>query len=81
MERQNITLSIPRETLKKAKHLAVAREQSLSGLLTEFIEELVRHDENYKEAQQRQMIVMEKGIDFGLQGKVTWNREELHERD
>ncbi len=45
MERQNITLSIPRETLKKAKHLAVAREQSLSGLLVEFIEELVRHDE------------------------------------
>jgi hypothetical protein len=81
VERQNITLSIPRETLKKAKHLAVAREQSLSGLLTEFIEELVRHDESYKEAQQRQMIVMEKGLDFGLQGKVAWTREELHERD
>jgi hypothetical protein len=81
VERQNITLSIPRETLKKAKHLAVAREQSLSGLLSEFIEELVRHDESYKEAQQRQMIVMEKGINFGLQGKVVWTREELHERD
>ncbi len=81
MERQNITLSIPKETLKKAKHLAVAREQSLSGLLSEFIEELVRHDESYKEAQQRQMIVMEKGLDFGLQGKVAWTREELHERD
>ena len=81
MERQNITLSIPRETLKKAKHLAVSREQSLSGLLAEFIEELVRHDESYKEAQQRQMIVMEKGLDFGLQGKVAWTREELHERD
>jgi hypothetical protein len=81
VERQNITLSIPRETLKKAKHLAVAREQSLSGLLAEFIEELVRHDESYKEAQQRQMIVMEKGLDFGLQGKVAWTREELHERD
>ncbi len=81
MERQNITLSIPKETLKKAKHLAVAKEQSLSGLLTEFIEEMVRHDESYKEAQQRQMIVMEKGLDFGLQGKVTWTREELHERN
>ncbi len=81
MERQNITLSIPRETLKKAKYLAVTKEQSLSGLLAEFIEELVRHDESYKEAQQRQMIVMEKGINFGLQGKVTWTREELHERD
>lgn len=71
MERQNITLSIPKETLKKAKHLAVFREQSLSGLLAEFIEELVRYDESYKEAQQRQMIVMGKGLDFGLQGKVA----------
>ena len=81
MEKQNITLSIPRETLKKAKHLAVTKEQSLSGLLSEFIEELVRHDESYREAQQRQMIVMEKGINFGLQGKVAWTREGLHERD
>lgn len=81
MERQNITLSIPRATLKKAKHLAVAKEESLSGLLTQFIEELVSQDESYKEAQQRQLIVMEKGLDFGLQGKITWSREELHERD
>ncbi len=81
MERQNITLSIPKETLKKARHLAVEKEQSLSGLLTEFIEELVRHDESYRDAQQRQMVVMEKGLDFGLQGKVTWSREELHERN
>lgn len=81
MERQNITLSIPRATLKKAKHLAVAKEESLSGLLTQFIEELVRQDEGYKEAQQRQLIVMGKGLDFGLQGKITWSREELHERD
>jgi len=81
VERQNITLSIPRATLKKAKHLAVAKEESLSGLLTQFIEELVSQDESYKEAQQRQLIVMEKGLDFGLQGKITWSREELHERD
>lgn len=81
MERQNITLSIPRATLKKAKHLAVAKEESLSGLLTQFIEELVSQDESYKEAQQRQLIVMEKGLDFGLHGKITWSREELHERD
>ncbi len=54
MERQNITLSIPKETLKKARHLAVEKEQSLSGLLTDYIEELVRHDESYNEALQGQ---------------------------
>ena len=80
MERQSITLSIPKETLKKAKHLAVAKDQSLSGLLTEFIEDLVRQDERYKQAERRQLVIMEEGIDFGLKGNVDWSREENHER-
>ena len=81
MERQNITLSIPKETLKKAKHLAVAKDQSLSGLLTEFIEDLVRKEEIYKQAEQRQLVLMEEGIDFGLKEKIDWSREEIYERD
>ena len=81
MERQNITLSIPKETLKKAKHLAVAKDQSLSGLLTEFIEDLVHQEERYKQAEQRQLVLMEEGIDFGLKEKIDWSREEIHERD
>ena len=81
MERQNITLSIPKETLKKAKHLAVAKDQSLSGLLTEFIEDLVRKEEIYKQAEQRQLVLMEEGIDFGLKEKIDWSREEIYERN
>ena len=80
MERQNITLSIPKETLKKAKHLAVEKDQSLSGLLTEFIEALVSQEERYKQAEQRQLVLMERGIDFGLKENVDWPREEIHER-
>ena len=80
MERQNITLSIPKETLKKAKHMAIAKEQSLSGLLAEFIEDLVRREEGYKQAEQRQLMLMEEGIDFGLNEKVDWSREKIHER-
>ncbi len=80
MERQNITLSIPKETLKKAKHLAVSKEQSLSGLLTEYIEDLVRQEEKYNQAEQRQLLLMEEGIDFGLKEKVEWSREDIYER-
>ena len=80
MERQNITLSIPKETLKKAKHLAVAKDQSLSGLLTEYIENLVHQEERYKQAEQRQLALMEEGIDFGLKETIDWSREEIHER-
>lgn len=80
MERQNITLSIPRETLKKAKHLAVAKDQSLSGLLTNYIEDLVRKEEQYENACRQQLKLMEAGIDYGLQGTVSWSREDTHER-
>lgn len=79
MERQNITLSIPRETLKKAKLLAVAKDQSLSGLLTDYIETLVRDEEKYEQAHRQQLMLMENGIDFGLKGSVGWSREESHE--
>ncbi len=80
MERQNITLSIPKETLKKAKHLAVAKDQSLSGLLTSYIEDLVREEEQYVKGQRQQLKLMEEGIDFGLKGDVNWSREDTHER-
>lgn len=80
MERQNITLSIPRETLKKAKLIAVAKDQSLSGLLTDYIENLVRYEEKYEQAHRQQLMLMAEGIDFGLKGIVNWSREETHER-
>jgi hypothetical protein len=35
MEYQNITLSIPKEVLKKARILAIQHQQSLSGMVTE----------------------------------------------
>ncbi len=79
MERQNITLSIPKETLKKVKHIAVAKDQSLSGLLTDYIEDLVRQEEKYKQAHCNQSMLMKKGIDFGLKGCVVWSRKESDE--
>lgn len=32
------------------------------------------------QAERRQLVLMEKGIDFGLKGKADWAREEIHER-
>jgi hypothetical protein len=70
MERQKITLSIPRETIKIAKLPAVAKDRSLSGLLTEYIETLVNNEDTYEQAHQQQLLIMEKGLDFGLEGSV-----------
>jgi len=77
---QNITLSLPKDTLKKAKHLAVEKNTSLSRLLSQYLEELVEREEQYRNARQRQLYLMEKGFDMQVNETLFWKRDELHER-
>jgi hypothetical protein len=80
MEMQNITLSLPRDVLRKVKILAVQRGTSISRLLTNELERLVAQEELYARAMQRHMQLMEQGIDLGTQGQIHTSRDELHER-
>jgi hypothetical protein len=80
MERQNITLSLPKALLKKAKTLAVMKDRSLSDFLRETLEERVTQETGYKNAKDRQITLMKKGLDLGTRGKISTSREELHER-
>ena len=80
LEKQNITLSLPKDILVKIKHLAIDRNTSVSGLLAETLAELVRQNDSYHEAQARQTALMKNGFDMGFKGQLTWNRDELHER-
>jgi hypothetical protein len=80
MERQNVTLSLPRSLLKKAKTLAAKEDKSLSALLKESLEERIRKTTGYKEAKDRQIRLMEKGFNLGTGGRIPCSREELHER-
>jgi len=80
MERQNITLSLPKSLLKKAKAVAARKEKSLSELLRESLEEQVRESTGYKKAMERQLKLMKKGFDFGIKGRIAVSREEIHER-
>jgi len=80
MERQNVTLSLPKTILKKAKMLALKEEKSLSALIRESLEEKIRKDTGYKEAMKREISLMEKGFNLGTGGRRPCSREELHER-
>jgi hypothetical protein len=77
---QNVTLAIPKKILRKAKILAIRKNTSLSGLLTQTLVELVSHQEDYDQARQRNMAMLKSGFDLGTQGSIAWKREELHER-
>lgn len=80
MEHQNITLSLPKDILKRVKHLAVERQTSVSGLMVEMLEDLVRREDAYAQARERQLALMEKGFNLGTYGQANWTRDELHER-
>jgi hypothetical protein len=80
METQNITLSLPKRTLRKIKQIAAQRHTSVSGLLSEILEEIADQESGYSHARQHQLALMEQGIDLGLKEKRPASREELHER-
>ena len=78
MSKQNLTLSLSRETIRKAKILAAERETSISGLLAQQIEKLVAEREVYERAKRNALAMLEHG--FHLGGTTQGTRDEWHER-
>ncbi|MDY7032209.1 MAG: DUF6364 family protein [Thermodesulfobacteriota bacterium] len=46
--KQNITLSIDKDLIRKSKIIAAQRETSVSKLLCEELEKLIQHTEQYE---------------------------------
>lgn len=77
---QNVTLAIPKDVLRKAKILAVQKNTSLSGLLTQALVDLVTQQNAYEQACLRNLALLQRGLGLGTQGQVPWKRDDLHER-
>jgi hypothetical protein len=78
MIKQNVTVSLSRQTLHKAKILAARRGSSISGLLAEQIEILVGEEEAYERAERQATTLLDQG--FHLGGVIRASRDEWHER-
>jgi len=76
-EKQNVTISLSRQVLKKARILAARRETSISGLLAQEIEALVGQEEAYERAEKQARALLQNGFHLG---GVAPARDELHER-
>jgi hypothetical protein len=76
--KQNVTISISLETVRKARILAARRSTSISGLLAEQIEKLVGAEEAWERSERSALALLEQG--FHLGGLITASRDELHER-
>ena len=80
MERKNVTLSLAKLLLKKAKMIATSEDKSLSEFLKESLEKKVREATGYQKAKTRQSKLIKEGIDLGTNGTIIIKREEIHAR-
>ncbi len=76
--KQNVTISLDRQTIRKAKIVAARRDTSISGLLAQQIEILIGEEEAYERAERQAVALLDEG--FHLGGRAPVSREELHER-
>jgi len=76
--KQNITLSIEKELIKKGKIIAARRDTSVSKMMSDFLQEIVDKNDCYEAAKRNALNILKKGIHLG--GRINWKREDLHER-
>lgn len=80
MKKQNVTLSLPRDLLIKAKHIAIDKNISLSGMLTNMLREIVEREDEYIKAKEEHFKIMEEGNSYMVGDKNKWKKEEIHDR-
>ena len=80
METQNITLTLPKQVLRKVKTIASQRHTSVSRMLSDLLEELAARETGYQRARARHLSLLAAGVDLGTRGRIGWTRDELHER-
>lgn len=78
MPKQNITLSLDKDLIKKARQISAGRSMSISKLLSEELERIVRDDKRYRRARRSALAALKKG--FHLGGRIVATRDDLHER-
>jgi len=76
--KQNITLSVDKDLIKKGKIIAAQKDTSVSKMLSEQLRQLVEDNELYETAKRSALQILKKGYHLG--GKITWKREDLYDR-
>lgn len=76
--KQNLTVSLSPQTVRKAKIIAARRGISISGLVAEQVELLIREDVVYRRAERVALRLFDRGLPLGA--IVGIHRDSLHER-
>ncbi len=74
----NITLKVDRDLLRRAKVLAAEKDTSVSALVTEQLERVVRDRDGYEQAKKRALARMKRASHLGYTPPAS--RDEFYER-
>lgn len=76
--KQNITLSLDKDLIQKAKVISARRHSSVSKMLSQELQKIIESTEKYEVARKRAISDLRTGYHLG--GIITASRKELHER-
>jgi len=76
--KQNITLCIEKDIIKKGKLIAAQKGTSLSKMLSDQLKQIIDREEQYEAAKRSALHALAKG--FHLGGRISWRREDLYGR-
>ena len=76
--KRNITLTLDKEVIRKAKILAAERSTSVSRLLTQELERIVGEHERYERAKTAAIAELRRGYRLG--GGALPRRDEVYDR-
>lgn len=74
----NVTLKLDADLLRETKEIAAEEGRSVSALVTDRLESLVRERKAFERARRRALARLKKGLD--LRWTPPKSRDELHER-
>lgn len=80
MQHQNVTVSLSAPLLREVRHMAVDQGVSLSRFIALLLEQEVQGRRRYHAAKERQVALLRAGLPLGKDGRISWERSELHER-
>lgn len=77
---RNLTIHLPESLIRQLRIGAAMRNQSMTALVKEAIERTLTEDGERAAAATRLIRRLENAPDRGIGGKISWTRDELHDR-
>jgi plasmid stability protein len=77
---RNLTIHLPEQLIRRLRVCAAIRNQSMTTVVKEAIERTLVEDSVRETAASRLIWRLKNAPDRGIGGKVSWTRDELHDR-